>query len=180
MRKAFSLVTAIFVMVLMASVAGLVFNLSGKSIQETGTQYRKEQAALLARSYTEYAILAIQGHDMATNGCLRTIQGLINYTDVNGTIQEGGADDGSGYRVTARMRYLGLPLAIDCPSTGAMLNRGKLEPNAANFAPDLGAPSVLIDVNVRYKNPNDPRAYESATRSNVPWINYNRRTLQRL
>jgi hypothetical protein len=61
-----------------------------------------------------------------------------------------------------------------------MINRGKLETSAGNFAPDKGAPSVLIDINVRYRNPNDPRVYEASTRNNVPWINYNRRTLQRL
>ena len=176
MRKAFSLITAIFVMFLMSSVAVLVFNLTGKSIQETGTQYRKEQAALLARSYTEYAILAIQGHDMTNNGCLRTLTGVINFTDVNGSIQQAGANDGSGYRVTARMRYLGLPAGIACPNSVKLLNLGILD----TTAPDVDAPSVLIDVNVRYKNSNDPRVYDAATRKNVPWINYNRRTLQRL
>ena len=174
MRKAFSLVTAIFVMFLMATVAGLVFNLTGKSIQETGTQYRKEQAALLARSYTEYAILAIQGHDMATNGCLRIITGIINYTDINGTAQAGGANTGAGYRTTVRMQYVGLPPGIICPTAGF------LENNAGQRTTTVGIPSVLIDVNVRYRNPSDPRAYSSTTRNMVPWINFNRRTLQRL
>ncbi len=174
MRKAFSLITAIFVMFLMASVAGLVFNLTGKSVKETSTQYRKEQAALLARSYTEYAILAIQGHDMVTNGCLRTIAAVINYTDLNGTIQAGGANTGAGYRTTVRMRYIGLPAGIVCP------NNARLESNALNRTTSIGIPSVLIDVNVRYKNPDDPRSFSASTRAQVPWINYNRRTLQRL
>lgn len=174
MRKAFSLVTAIFVMFMMASVAGLVFNLTGKSIQETGTQYRKEQAALLARSYTEYAILAIQGHDMTTNGCLRTITGTVNYTDINGTTQTGGANNGAGYRVTTRLRYMGLPAGIVCP------NDGQIEPTVSQRTTSVGIPSVLIDVNIRYRNPSDPRIYNITTRNTVPWINFNRRTLQRL
>jgi len=176
MRKAFSLITAIFVIVLMSTVAALVFNLSGKTIKETSTQYRKEQTALLAKSYTEYAILAIQGYDMPANGCLRLITAIVNYTDIDGAVAvgSGGANAGAGYLVTIRMRYTGLPAGIVCP------NNARLESNAANQDTTIDIPSVLIDVNVRYRNPDDPRSYSTATRGQVPWINYNRRTLQRL
>ncbi len=180
MRKAFSLITAIFVIVLMSTVAALVFNLSGKTIKETSTQYRKEQTALLAKSYTEYAILAIQGYDMPTNGCLKTISAKVNYTDIDGAVAtgSGGADAGAGYYITIRMRYTGLPAGIACPYSSSY--SPLLERQPANQDTTIDIPSVLIDVNVRYRNPDDPRSYSTATRDQVPWINYNRRTLQRL
>jgi peptidyl-tRNA hydrolase len=51
-RKAFSMITAIFVILMMATVGGFIMNLSGKMVQETASQYRKEQAILYAKSYT--------------------------------------------------------------------------------------------------------------------------------
>lgn len=159
MRKAFSLFTAIVVLVLMAGVATLVMNISGKVVKETTAQYRKEQAVLLAKSYTEFAILAIQGRNMKTNGCLRTITGIVNSTVLN-QANPNGADIGEGYRVTVRMRrYIGLPADLNC---------------TVNTLTTSGDASVLIDVNVRYK---DPDATDIST---APWINYNRRTLQKL
>ena len=88
MRKAFSMLTAIVTIVLMAGVSSMVFNLAGKTVQETTVQYRKEQSILLAKSYTEYAILAIQGHMNAVGAggsCLNTISGIINSTKFNGS-----------------------------------------------------------------------------------------------
>ncbi|WP_295421204.1 type II secretion system protein [Sulfurovum sp.] len=162
MRKAFSMLTAIVVIVLMAGITALVMNLSGKIVSETSTQYRKEQAILLAKSYTEYAVLAIQGHNMQTNGCLKTIRGLVNSTvfDIPNT---GGANNGTGYLITVRMRYIDLPSSIACTS--------RLDTSTTKTTYHT---SVLVDVNVRYKNP------DSADVTNAPWINYNRRTLQRL
>jgi type II secretory pathway pseudopilin PulG len=173
MRKGFSMLTAIVVIVLMASVTALVFNISGKTIQETAMQYRKEQAILLAKSYTEYAILAVQGYDMAANGCLATVRGLINTTQLAG-VNANGADNGEGYRVTVRIQYLNLAPAIAC--AGATL--------AGNDGTSI--PTALIDVNVRYRDMSAIDAQLSAgqtlaqARDAAPFINYNRRTLQKL
>ena len=49
MRKAFSLITAIFVIVLMATVAAFIMNLSGKMVKGTTVQFQREQAVLLAK-----------------------------------------------------------------------------------------------------------------------------------
>ena len=81
MRNAFSMITAIFVIVLMATVAAFIMNLSGKMIKETTTQYQREQAMLLAKSYTEYAIMAVTANEHNTSNCLNNITG--SYGDYN-------------------------------------------------------------------------------------------------
>ena len=86
MRKAFSMITAIFVIVLMATVAAFIMNLSGKMVQETTAQFQREQSVLLAKSYTEYAIMAVTANEHNTSNCLNNItgtyQGIYNI-DVN-------------------------------------------------------------------------------------------------
>ena len=74
-RRAFSMITAIFVILIMATVGGFIMNLSGKMIQETTSQYRKEQAILYAKSYTEYAIMAATAQT-----CIRNISSNIDGT----------------------------------------------------------------------------------------------------
>lgn len=74
MRKAFSLITAIIILVFMATLLVLMLSLSTQSAKQTGDVYIKEQAELLARSATEYALLAISGHKTdTTNGCVEKI-----------------------------------------------------------------------------------------------------------
>jgi len=164
MRKAFSMLTAIVVIVLMAGITALVMNLSGKIVTETTSQYRKEQAILLAKSYTEFAILAIQGHDMKANGCLNTITGIINSTALD-TTNANGANNGEGYLVTARMQYIGNPAYLPCDINSTSRDT-----------------SVLIDVNVRYKDLDTVGNIlsQGGLASDAPWVNYNRRTLQKL
>lgn len=170
MRKAFSLLTAIVVIVLMAGVTSAVMNLSGKVTKETSTQYRKEQAILLAKSYTEFAILAIQGHDMLANGCLRRVNGLVNNI-IPGS--PANANAGTGYRVSVRLQYIGLPIAIrnKYPNNLSLDNGGA---NGFSLTPNT---SVLIDVNVRYR---DIEFVDSNSGNRAQEIHYNRRTLQRL
>ncbi len=93
-RKAFSMITAIIVIVLMATVAMLVMNMSGKLVKETTAQYQREQAILLANSYTEYAVLAVTANDRSTS-CLSTINGTID-----------------GYRARIEIAYIGTAAVI--------------------------------------------------------------------
>jgi len=81
-REAFSLIMAIIVIVLMATVAMLIMTMSGKMVKGTTTQYQQEQAVLYAKSYTEYAIMAVMANDRnVSNNCLNTINGSVdNYT----------------------------------------------------------------------------------------------------
>ncbi len=81
MRKAFSMLTAIVIIVLMATVAAFIMNLSGKMVKSTTVQFQREQAVLLAKSYTEYAVMAVTANEHNSTECLRTITG--SYGDYN-------------------------------------------------------------------------------------------------
>jgi len=85
MRKAFSMLTAIFIIVLMATVAAFIMSLSGKMVQETTAQFQREQSMLLAKSYTEYAIMAVTANEHNSSSCLNNISGTygIYNIDVN-------------------------------------------------------------------------------------------------
>jgi len=154
MRPAFSMITAIFVIMIMASVGAFVLNLSGKMIQETGAQYRKEQAILYAKSYTEYAIMAATARN-----CIRNIR-----ADIDGNQNE--VRRGQGYHVDVRVHYLG--------ANSACTNKI----GTSNLAfPDT---AILVDTYVRYRDPEHPRSLSSINWKNNPGITYHRRTLQRL
>ena len=97
-HKAFSMLTAIIVIVIMATVAILILNVSGKIVKETTAQFQREQAMLLAKSYTEYAIMSVSANDRnSTTNCLRDIDGNIGTNPSNG----------NGYRVRIRIAYIG-------------------------------------------------------------------------
>jgi len=92
MRKGFSLITAIVFMVLVASIAALSLSFSTFSTKQTTDLYLREQAELLLQSGTEFALLAISGHNIAANGCLNAINSQYPQTnaaaifDINITI----------------------------------------------------------------------------------------------
>jgi len=86
MRKGFSLITAIVFLVLIATISTIALVLSTQTTKQTGDLYLKTQAELLLRSGTEYALLAISGHDYSIN-CLNQINMTYNNTfDINVSI----------------------------------------------------------------------------------------------
>ncbi len=96
MRKAFSLITAIIILVVMATLLVLTLSLSMQTSKQTGDIYLKEQAQLLARSATEYALLAISGHERnITTGCVEN----INITYPSATAAE--------YDINITIMYIG-------------------------------------------------------------------------
>jgi len=155
-RKAFSMITAIFVILLMATVGGFIMNLSGKMVQETTAQYRKEQAILYAKSYTEYAIMAATAQT-----CIQNIT-----SDIDGTQAQ--TKKGQGYHVEVKVQYLGTS-ALCANYIGAPIIR----PNAIDNI-------ILVDTYVHYRDPEHPNAINSVTWGTDPGITYHRRTLQRL
>jgi len=106
-RKAFSMITAIVVIVLMATVAMFIMSISGKMIKETTAQYQREQAVLLANSYTEYAIMAVSANDRSTSGkCIETINGTVD-----------------GYSARIQIAYIGTAAVIgNCAVTSTLGN----------------------------------------------------------
>ena len=153
-RKAFSLITAIFVMLLMASVGAFVMSISGKIVQETTAQYQKEQAVLLAKSYTELAIMAVMSNDRSGTGqCISDITGVIGAA--------GASTNGEGYKVETRISFIGPDADINnCAGTRQLGNPA--------VSDDL---NIIVDVYVRYKDINHPTS---------PWVSYHRRTLQKI
>ncbi len=130
-RKAFSMITAIFIIVLMATVAVFILSLSGKMVKETTTQYQREQAMLLAKSYTEYAIMAVTANDQNTT-CLNRIDG--NYGD---------------YSITVDISYIGrLNILNGCSSS--ILNIGN------NIITPESPLNIIVDVFVRYPDYDHP------------------------
>jgi len=114
MRKAFSMLTAIIIIVLMATVAAFIFSLSGKMVKSTSVQFQREQAMLLAKSYTEYAILAVTANEHNSSNCLNDITGTygIYNVDVNISYIGNGDLDSSCRILSNTVTTAGSPLNI--------------------------------------------------------------------
>ena len=78
MRRGFTLITAIIIMITIATLMTLMITLSTSGVKSTTDIYLKEQADLLTRSATEYALLAISGHDNSRD-CIEHIH--LKYPD---------------------------------------------------------------------------------------------------
>lgn len=153
-RAAFSMITAIIVIVLMASVGAFIMNISGKMVKETTTQFQREQAMLLAKSYTEYAVMAVMANDRNTTGvnCLYTIEGNIGSSP----------STGDGYRARIHLSYIGT--TQEAGSCGGRI----LSQNVTTEKTPL---TVLIDAYIDYKDPDN---------SAGEWRTYHKRTLQKI
>ena len=150
-RSGFSMITAIFVMVMIATVAMFVFSLSGKIVKSTTMQYQREQAMLLAKSYTEYAILAVTANDRNSN-CLHTIHGEVG-------------DDpqsGDGYKATVEIQYIGNASATN--GCGTMILSNTVQTPQSPL-------SIIVDTYIEYKDIDN---------TNGQWLTYHRRTLQKI
>ncbi len=136
MRNGFSMITAIVVIVIMATVAAFVTNLSGKIVKSTTFQYQHEQAELYAKSYTEFAVMAVTGNDRSASGnCLSTINGTIG-----------------NYTIRTHIAYIG-PSSI----IGSCANTRQLSTNVTTSKTPL---TVIIDAYVDYQDlDNDNQTY---------------------
>ena len=126
-RKAFSLIMAIIVIVLMATVAMLIMSMSGKMVKGTTNQYQHEQAVLYAKSYTEYAIMAVMANDRNVT-CLNTIDGVID-----------------NYTIRTEISYIGDIEVADCTRP--------LSSTVANLNSPL---NIIVDVFVSYPDLDHP------------------------
>jgi len=114
---------------MMSTIGILVMNMSGKIIHTTTEQYRKEQAILLSKSYTELAILAVMSNDRTVN-CVENINGDI------GDIANG------GYQVRATISYIG----------NASANLGTCGTNLSTAVITPSSPlNIIVDTYIRYK-----------------------------
>lgn len=131
-REAFSMITAIFVMLIMAGITALVMSTAGKIVKETTAQYQKEQAVLLAKSYTELAIMTVSANVNRNGKCIDTINGSLA--------------DGGGYTVTTQISYI-LGNAV----TATCLNI--LDNSVVTSESDL---NIIVDAYVAYKDLDNP------------------------
>ena len=166
-RKAFSMVTAIVVIVLMATVAMLVMSMSGKMVKETTAQYQDEQAALLAKSYTEYAVMAVTANDRSIAGggqCLTIINGRTG----NAVVGVGGAagNPNNGYLISTNISYIGTAAALGLCAAPIALD------DTVNIASKTPL-TIIVDVYVQYKDLDNPAP-------NAPNMTYHRRTVQKI
>jgi hypothetical protein len=148
----------------MASVGGLISNLSGKIVEETSAQFQKEQAVLLAKSYTEYAIMAVMANDRNVTGvCVQDIDGVV--VAPGGTITSA-STNGQGYDVRVNIGFIGKTGQIQaCDNTREFGSPANASPDELN---------IIVDTYVRYKD------LSQADPSTSPWITYHRRTLQKI
>lgn len=74
MRKAFGLVQALIVMVLISGIMVIAMKYARVTIKQTSDTYAKESAELFMDSAVELTLLAISGYDRNTNGnCLESV-----------------------------------------------------------------------------------------------------------
>jgi len=164
-RKAFSMLTAIVVIVLMASVGAFVMSLSGKMVKTTTTQFQREQAMLLAKSYTEYAIMAVMSNDRnnPTGGgaCLNTIKS-------DDVIRPEG---NGGFNIRVNIAYIGNDGTTPSgpPNILGLCTGSNVLARVVNT---LQSPlNIIVDVYVKYKDLDG---------GNTNWITYHKRTLQKI
>jgi type II secretory pathway pseudopilin PulG len=159
-KKAFSMVTAIFVIVIMASISAMIMNVTGKTLKATTSQYQKEQATLLARSYTELAILYVLYYDRnSSSDCLETLSDHF------------GASSPAGYDVNIALHYIGNDVLLNgCTKTLSPIpsTSGTWAGTIPGFDTTV---SLMVDTYISYKDFDDPSNRD---------ITYHRRTLQKL
>ena len=123
MRRGFGLITAIVIMITVATLMTLMIGLSSTSVKVTMDIYLKEQAELLSRSATEFALLAISGHNNSVD-CIQNIN--ISYPE--------GANPTHDANIT--IWYIGSGLPAACTN---------VLPFANNIATNESNLTVLID-----------------------------------
>ncbi len=192
-RPAFSMLTAVGVMLIMGLLSSYILSTSASTGEETFAQYHKEQAVLLSEAYTEAAILAILNNNMALAGanCVTNFGAGGAGVDITTLIQGAVADattvlQGKGYHVDVNIHYIAnkatnprptnftttkCSTILNLDSGGNLLDFNATIPGDPNPVPSV---SAIIDVYVRYRN----MAYPDP--STAPWVTYHRRTLQKI
>lgn len=92
-RRGMAMIMAIVMILVMGGIMAISMSMTSETSRRTSDVYLHEQAAVLARSATEYALLAVSGHDHAAlNNCINQIDMLYPDTanpifDVNITLR---------------------------------------------------------------------------------------------
>ncbi len=77
------MLAAIIFIIIIGLILALTVSLTSNATAKTTNRYLYEQAQLLAKSATEYAVMAVQGHNLTTD-CLEHIDmNYMNIFDIN-------------------------------------------------------------------------------------------------
>ena len=125
-KRAFSLLTAIIFLVLVSTISILSLTLSSQSAKQTSDSFLYLQGEVLAKSSTEYALLAISGHDF-NSSCLEQINIKYPSNDSNYT-----------HEINISISYIGN--SLPCNSSHILDN---------NISTDESNRTVIIDTLVK-------------------------------
>jgi len=146
MRSGFSMITAIFVIVIMSSIGALIANMGGKVVKITTDEYQHAQAELYAKSYTTYAIMAVEAHDRSSN-CVRKITSRTSIPH---------------YTVRTFLSYIGPASVISKCSV-----KHRLDTHVTTSQTPL---TVIIDAYVDYPDPDNPSLTRTVHRRTIQKI----------
>jgi hypothetical protein len=152
-RSGFAMIMAIMLLIVISTIMAVSISMSTTTTARTTNEYLHEQAMLLTSSATEYAVLAISGHDrIGRNNCINEINAV--YPNANNPM----------FDINITMQYVGFGSigvnAGDCIDYPGLGNIATVETNG----------TVLMDVTVTSSN---------ELNLTEP-IRYERRTLQKL
>ena len=128
MRSGVAMIMAIGFLVVIAGIMAIMMNMSSLANKRSEHIYFTEQAQLLAKSATEFALLAISGHNRAGESCVQTV--TSTYPAVN-----------PFFNIATTIRYIGLN-----PVTAGSSCQLNSYVNVINTTQSAG--TVLIDVTV--------------------------------
>jgi len=154
-RQGFTLIMGIWILTAMSLIMSVMLSYSSQTLNQTVAIYNKEQAQMLSKSATEYALLAISAHDRSLVGdCINHIN--ATYSPDNVTL----------FDINTTIRYIGL---------GALVGGNGCDdlPGAQFISTAESNGTIIIDTYVTSRSAN------AAIRTADPIIRYHRRTLQK-
>ena len=107
-RSGIAMIMAIAVILVLSTIMALTLQMTTQTTKQTVNDYLHEQAILLTRSATEYALLRISGRDRIANGCLTTLTGTHNQI----------------FDIDISIRYIGL---AECNAAATYINRANVD-----------------------------------------------------
>lgn len=111
-KRGIAMILAIAFLLVAGVILALMIRMTAQTTKRTGDIYFQEQAHLLARSATEFALLAISGHNRAGGNCL---------TNIN--IQYPAAGAAAIYDINTTIQYVGLAsLGGTCAGANSLIN----------------------------------------------------------
>lgn len=72
-RRGFGIITAIILLVLIATVGAMILSIATTSSKKATDDYLRIQAEMLARSATEFAVMRVQGFNRTGGNCLENL-----------------------------------------------------------------------------------------------------------